>query len=284
MTRVVDADDVTLGVDQRAARVTAADTSVVLEDLVDRRPTRLAARGRRADDAAGEGVVDLVDRVRVAGRVTGGVDLEPGGHLAVEVRQRRVAVAVELDHREVGTFADAEDLGVDGFVLTGHRDLQQRSAGDDVVVRDDDSVVGDDRPTADTGGVALFADLGVDERSFGQDLDDGLLDIGDVEAVASVVGDSVESVVASVSVASVVVSTSEMESLDDESSPPPQEATATAPTASNTTMRFMGPPQGSMSVSTLLTATWRARDERPVPGRGRMKFSVARRCPSSGRR
>ena len=179
---IVEADDATFGVDERAARVAAADASIVFENGVDRCPARLTAGGRRADDAAGEGVVDLVDAVRIAGRVAGGIDLEPGGHGTVVVRQGRVAGALELDDGEVGAFTDGEDLGVHRLGSAGHGHLEECGAGHDVVVRDDDPVLGDDRATPDTGGISLFADLGVDEGALGQDLHDGLLDIGDVEA------------------------------------------------------------------------------------------------------
>ncbi len=169
----MDADDLAVGGDDRAAGVARLSLCVVLDDRVDRRPLRLAV---------GLGLGDYPSHERelgVAEREARDADLEARVDLSVVPAEGRVAVAVEVDDREVVALRDSEHLGVDRVVLTRDEDLERRCSGDHVVVRHCDAGRVDDEAGPGTG----LGDLLVGrclrrlrERPLGNNLDDRALD------------------------------------------------------------------------------------------------------------
>jgi hypothetical protein len=138
--------------------------------MVDRRPVGVATGVGLGDHTAGQRVL------RVAEREAGDVDLGAGlVGLGGPFEEGQVAT-VDLDDGEVGTLGDTEHPGVARLVLAVHRDLQQAGAGDDVVVGDGDARRVDDETRA-AAGTFDGAELRVDERADGLDLDDRAADV-----------------------------------------------------------------------------------------------------------
>ena len=127
--RGVDADQLAVGIDQRATGVAHVDGRVGLDEVLEGRDAELAA-ARRADDA-------LRDRLRQADGIADGehdvADAQPVG--MPERHDRHVVLEVELQHRQIGVRIAADDPRV-GHAAIGELGADQVRGGDDVVIRD----------------------------------------------------------------------------------------------------------------------------------------------------
>ena len=170
-SRIVDADDLAISRHQRATGVAGIDRRVVLDHRIDRGPVGLAIGARLGDDAAGQG------ELRIAQRVAGSVDVQSGAHGAAKPFEVRIASALDVNHRHVGAFRHAEDLGIARFAFAAHPDFEQCGAGHDVVVGHGVSFLVDDETGTPAGGVILDALLGIDKRPLRFDLDYRLLQV-----------------------------------------------------------------------------------------------------------
>ncbi len=107
-----------------------------------------------------------------------GEHVDAGLDLAVEPVEERVAVALDVDDREVGALGHAEHPRRLRLVRTGDEDLDGRGARDDVVVGDRDAGRIDDEPAAGAG-VARLTDLGIADGSVGLDAHHGTASVVD---------------------------------------------------------------------------------------------------------
>ena len=156
--------------------------------------------------------------------------------------------------------------------------------GHDVVVRDDDL-----RPRRRSPHRRTPAELRCSPTSGSTNVPSARISTTDCStsamsnAVASVVDDSVEAAVASGGRLGGRLDRGGGGARRRAAASHHHEAATTAPTASNTTMRFTGPPQEFGSRYRHYSRR-RGATVMVSPRRGRMKFSVAGRFPSSGSR
>ena len=129
--RGVDADDLAVHVEQRAARVAAVDGGVGLDVVVERTGVDVAAARRH--DAGGHGAAQAE---RIADRHHRLADAHLGGVAELDVRQR--LVALDLEHREVGLLVAAQQLGRE-LAAVGQGDGDLLGLAGDVVVGDDEA-------------------------------------------------------------------------------------------------------------------------------------------------
>ena len=130
----VDADQLALHVDERAAGVAGVDGRIGLDEelvVADAHP----GAGECRDDAAGhrlahaEGIADGEHEVTHLERI--GIAQRQGGKLLVR--------HVDLEHGEVGALVGEQHLGLE-LALVGQRHLDVGGVGDDVVVGDDQPI------------------------------------------------------------------------------------------------------------------------------------------------
>ena len=105
-----------------------------------------------------------------------GINRQAGVNVAFEPLQIGVAVALDIDHGQVGAFGNAQDPGVLGLVVSSDVDLEQRRAGDDVVVGHGDAGGINNEARAGAGAVDNDANLGIDKRPLRFNLDRRRLD------------------------------------------------------------------------------------------------------------
>src|SRR4051794_35051668 len=148
----VDADDLALGVQERAAGVAGVDRGVRLQGAGDREAVGgLDVAVERGDDALG-------DRPLQAERAAdgdGGLawdDLAGVGD-GERLEAARDLAGIDLEHGEVGRGVGADDVGGDRRAVLAEPDDDAAGAFDDMVVGHDRAVGGDDE--AGAGGLAL---------------------------------------------------------------------------------------------------------------------------------
>ena len=131
-----------LGVDERTARVAGLDGSAS-RSITESTDAQLVSPAAWAFDT-----MPLGERVLgIAEREASGAHLEAGIDLAVVPVEERIAVALEIDDREIAALRDAEHLRAHRLVAAAHEDLEV-AAGDDVVVRHRDAALLDDEAAA----------------------------------------------------------------------------------------------------------------------------------------
>src|SRR6185436_4798689 len=135
----IDADDVAVGVEQRAAGVAVVDRGVRLDRAVDREVVRGLDRAvERADDAGRDGALEA-ERAADGDDAGAHEDVVGVGELQrVQLGLRRV----DLDHGDVGRGVGPDDLRA-GLLAVGERDGDRVRAVDDVLVRGDVAVAVD---------------------------------------------------------------------------------------------------------------------------------------------
>ena len=146
----VHADEATLHVDQRAARVAGIDRRIRLdEELVVVRPARHARQ--RRDDAAGdcladaEGIADGKHEIAHLHRI---------GIGELDGRQVAPDVADDAQDREIGALVLQHDLGIE-LAAIGERHTDLIGKLNDVIVGDDQAIGADDDPGAERALHAL---------------------------------------------------------------------------------------------------------------------------------
>ena len=127
--RGIDADQLAIGVDQRASGIADVDGRVGLDEVFESRHAQLAAAGG-AHDA-------LRDGLRQAHGVADGEhDVADAQPVRMPQRHHRyVRFQIELQHREVGVRIAADDLRV-GDAAVGELGADQIGGGDHVVIGD----------------------------------------------------------------------------------------------------------------------------------------------------
>src|SRR5690606_9464660 len=174
---VVHADDRPVGIDERAARVAAADARVVLDDLTERGPLRVEGEVVLRDDAAREG-----ELLGGAEGVTGRVHVEAGLDLALVPAEEREALAFELHDGEVEAFGCAEYFHVDLVVGVAAEEARERAgADDDVVVGDGETGCVDDEPGTHPAVLGRRRGARLDERALTFEVDGGGLHVVEVD-------------------------------------------------------------------------------------------------------
>ena len=138
--RGVDADDLAVEVEGRAARIAAVDRGVDLEEVVIGAGADVAAA--RRDDAGGDGAAEA-ERIADGHHPVADADLGIVG----EVDIGELAAAIDLEHREVGARVGADQLGVEFLAVIGHHG-EGGAFLDDVVVGDEIAVLGDEEAGA----------------------------------------------------------------------------------------------------------------------------------------
>src|SRR5262249_53163658 len=136
----VDADDLALQVDQRAAGVAGVDGRVGLDEVLVHVHVQATALG--ADDAVGHG----------AGPAERGADGQDAvadlhGPAVAQFEGGQVALGVDADDGQVGLGVDLDLLGREPAAV-GQHDLDLVGAVDDVVVGQDDALGVDDEAGA----------------------------------------------------------------------------------------------------------------------------------------
>ena len=184
----VDADDVAAEVDERPARVARVHRSVGL-DVVGDRVGAAREAAQAGDDAARDGVREVL-RERAAEGEHPLPDARLGG---VAEAERGEAVAVHLEHGEIGERVRPDDLGRE-LAAVEEQHPEVRRVLDHVVVGDHVAVLADERARAEAGLLeglpaarpekvlqrAPHAARGLGDGLGGADLDDGRVDaLGD---------------------------------------------------------------------------------------------------------
>ncbi|MFN8623477.1 MAG: hypothetical protein U0869_22290 [Chloroflexota bacterium] len=188
--RGVDADDVALGIHERAARVAGVDRSVGLDQVAQVLGALAHLVGdvdlavKTAHDAGRDGARELAERVAHGDR-----GLADAQRVRLAERGGRQILAVDLDEREVRQRVDADGLAVE-LGAVGQDDDHLRGVARHVAVGQDEAVRVDDhararalrlRRGAAVGRVlAADGDLDGDDRrgELLDDIDDGLVIAG----------------------------------------------------------------------------------------------------------
>ena len=138
--RGVDAFEVAVDVDQRAARIAGVDGGVGLDEVLEGVDAQLVAPQRR-DDAAGDGLADaegVADGQHLVAHLQGvGVAQHDHGQL----------VELDLEHRQVGVGVGADHLAARVAAVV-ERDVDLVGAFHHVVVGEDVAVGADDHAAA----------------------------------------------------------------------------------------------------------------------------------------
>jgi hypothetical protein len=171
ITGTVHADDLAVLGDDGTARAAGIGVGRMLDDVVIRRPGRLTIGPSLGDDAVQQGVL------RIAEGKASDVDRQAGVDIALEPLEVGIAVALDVDHRQVGALGHAQDRGVLGFGVPPDEDFEQGRSGDDVVVGHGDAGRINNEARAEAGAVEDHADLGIDKRSLRFNLDRRRLDV-----------------------------------------------------------------------------------------------------------
>ncbi len=160
----------------------------MLEHCVDRRPWRLPVGPSGADDASGQRVVRVLDRLLGRQRIAGCVHVQPSLDLLGAPLERGVAIAFQIDDGEVGALRHAEHAGVHGIRRPCDEHSEQAGSGDDVVVRHHGSVSVDDEAGSDASRTERREVGRVDEGSLRGDAHNRRLDRCDVEVLSRRLG------------------------------------------------------------------------------------------------
>lgn len=164
----VHSDDPAAAVEQWSSAVAGVDLGVGLDEIAQRRAAAGDAAAKRAYHADRDRALKAIG---VADRDRDLPDLEPVG---VAKRSSRKAGCGDPDDREVDQWIPAEALGYE-HATVGESDLQLRTLADDVVIRQNLAVRGNDYPRGQPQllAVVIVARYGNDRGGYAfADVDD----------------------------------------------------------------------------------------------------------------